>query len=118
MSSPRTSAEHELAVWDALQSVVDPELGFSLVDLDMIRSVAVVDDRVVIELALTTPGCPLGDVLVETVCAAARNATGLAEITVHLVDTQEEQLLTAPWRAWLAAGDEHISEDAGQETGS
>ncbi|MEN9934189.1 MAG: hypothetical protein RLZZ387_768 [Chloroflexota bacterium] len=115
MSSPRTSAELELAIWDALQSVVDPELGVRLVDLGMIRSVEVLGDRVAIDLALTTPGCPLADVLVEEVCAAARDVTGVTAVTVQVVDMPESQVSAAPWRAWLSEGDERPSGEGGRE---
>jgi ATP-binding protein involved in chromosome partitioning len=47
-------------IWERLGLVVDPELGRSIVELGMVRSVELAEGgRVAIEVALTTPGCPL-----------------------------------------------------------
>src|SRR5215216_2612890 len=45
---------------DALRAVIDPELRRSIVDLGMVRSIAIADDgRVDVVVSLTTPGCPI-----------------------------------------------------------
>ncbi len=49
----------EAAVIDALRPVEDPELHRSIVDLGMVRSVAIEDTAVVVEVDLTIAGCPL-----------------------------------------------------------
>jgi metal-sulfur cluster biosynthetic enzyme len=47
-------------VHEALENVIDPELGINIVDLGLIYSVAVTDEgHVSIVMTLTTPGCPL-----------------------------------------------------------
>jgi ATP-binding protein involved in chromosome partitioning len=43
----------------ALATVMDPELRRSVVDLGMVRDIAVADDRVGVTLMLTTAACPL-----------------------------------------------------------
>ncbi len=91
----------EIAVWGALQRVIDPELGVSLVDLGLIRSVTVANGRALIELALTTPLCPLADVLEHEVRTAALSTPGLREAEVILVDAPWTPLASAPWRRWL-----------------
>jgi len=55
------SGAAEAAVWDALRTVIAPELRGSLVDRGMIRAVRVAAHTATIELALTMPGCPLAD---------------------------------------------------------
>ena len=62
----------EIAVWEALQRVIDPEPGISLLDLGLVQSVAVADGRAIIELALTTPFCPLVDVMEHRDCGWKR----------------------------------------------
>ena len=57
----------EREAWAALAGVVDPELGIDIVELGLVYRVEA-DDRVVsVLMTLTTPGCPLHDVLVEGV---------------------------------------------------
>ncbi len=91
----------EIAVWEALQRVIDPELGVSLVDLGLIRSVTVANGRALIELALTTPLCPLAGVLEHEVRTAALGTPGIREVEVILVDAPWTPLAPAPWRRWL-----------------
>ena len=49
----------EAEVLDALRPVEDPEIRQSIVDLDMVRGIAVTGDRVGVTVALTVAGCPL-----------------------------------------------------------
>ena len=49
----------EAEVLDALRPVEDPEIHQSIVDLDMVRGIAVKGDRVGVTVALTVAGCPL-----------------------------------------------------------
>ena len=54
----------EREVWGALAEVVDPELGIDIVELGLVYGVAVSPARIEVTMTLTTPGCPLHDVLV------------------------------------------------------
>ncbi len=49
----------EAAVLEALRPVEDPELHQSIVDLDMVKEVAIDGGRVAVTVALTVSGCPL-----------------------------------------------------------
>jgi metal-sulfur cluster biosynthetic enzyme len=62
------------AVWDALRTVNDPGVGMNVVDLGLVYAVAIVGADVRIELTMTSPACPLGDVIVENAQAAIRAA--------------------------------------------
>ncbi len=46
-------------VFGLLRGVIDPELGSDIVDLGMARSVQIDGGVVLLEIALTTGGCPL-----------------------------------------------------------
>ena len=48
----------ELAVLDALRSVVDPELGMDVVELALIRQIIIGSESSEIKMVLTTPICP------------------------------------------------------------
>lgn len=45
-------------VRSALRGVIDPELGYSIVDLGFIYELSAVDGAVRIVMTATTPGCP------------------------------------------------------------
>lgn len=66
-------------VWQALQQVIDPELGINIVDLGLVYSVDVEDGHVSVAMTMTTPACPLNDYL-----------TGQAEATIwqHVPEVQ------------------------------
>lgn len=58
---------------DALKAVIDPELGYNIVDIGLIYDVEVEDGRARILLTTTTPGCPATNYIRQAVedCAAA-----------------------------------------------
>ncbi|HWC28198.1 MAG TPA: iron-sulfur cluster assembly protein, partial [Solirubrobacteraceae bacterium] len=63
----------------ALQRVIDPELRRSIVELGMVRSIAISEaGEVDVTVSLTTPGCPIRNHFVE---ALTREAGGVAGVT-------------------------------------
>lgn len=56
MSAPQFD---ETAIRQALENVIDPELGISIVDLGLIYEINQAGDGVHIVMTLTTIGCPL-----------------------------------------------------------
>ena len=48
----------ELAILDALRSVVDPEIGMNVVELALIKQILVGENESEIKMILTTPFCP------------------------------------------------------------
>ena len=61
----------EAQVIEALRPVEDPELHRSIVDLDMVRRVAIDGPRVAVTVALTVAGCPLRAEITDRVTAAS-----------------------------------------------
>ncbi len=72
------------SVLEVLKPVQDPELQKSLVELNMIRNVKVVDSTVSFTLVLTTPACPLREFIVEDCQKAVKQLEGVEEVEVEV----------------------------------
>lgn len=70
---------------EALRGVVDPEVGLDVVTMGLIYGLEVVGPRVRIRHTLTTPGCPMGDLLRRGIVEAARSVPGVEEVEAELV---------------------------------
>jgi ATP-binding protein involved in chromosome partitioning len=78
---------------EALRPVQDPELRRSIVDLGMVRSVALDDDGVVdVQIALTIAGCPLRNEITSRVTAAVAPLPGVSRVSLDFtVMTDQER---------------------------
>ena len=72
-------------VREELKQVLDPELGINIVDLGLVRDVAVDREMVRVRMTLTSAACPMGASLAEEVReSVARLAPGLrAEVDLE-----------------------------------
>lgn len=64
------SALDEEQVRDILRQVIDPEVGRDIVSLGLVYRVEVAPGSLVIEMTMTSPACPMGDMIVGDVHAA------------------------------------------------
>lgn len=64
------------AAWNALAGVYDPELYLDVVSLGLVYDVREEDGTLVVEMTMTTPGCPVSESLPEEARAAVREAAG------------------------------------------
>lgn len=71
--------------WDTLATVYDPELGINLVDLGLVYKLEIKDGGVLVEMTLTTPGCPMSDSMPEAVERALLGIPGISRVSVDLV---------------------------------
>jgi Mrp family chromosome partitioning ATPase len=76
---------------ETLRSVIDPELGRDIVDLGMVREVAVDEGRVRLTLALTTMACPLKDRITSDAREAILALDDVAEVEVELTEMTAEE---------------------------
>jgi metal-sulfur cluster biosynthetic enzyme len=67
---------------DALRAVIDPELGYNIVDLGFIHEISVVDGAVCITMTTTTPGCPATHFLKEGVANSVADLSGVESVEV------------------------------------
>jgi len=79
------------AVLDVLRPVQDPELQKSLVELNMIRNVAIDGGKVSFTLVLTTPACPLREFIVEDCQKAVRTLPGVEDVAVDVTAETPQQ---------------------------
>lgn len=99
-------AIQESQIWDALDSIFDPEIPVSLVSLGLIYGVDVDQSggRVNIRMTLTAPGCGMGPVLVGDVEYRVAKVPNVNDVAVDLV-------FDPPWSKDM------MSEEAQLETG-
>jgi 3-phenylpropionate/trans-cinnamate dioxygenase ferredoxin subunit len=81
-------SQQELAIRSALETVMDPEIALSVIDLGLIREVRVEPGKTLIKMMMTTPFCPYAPQLIEDVKRA----------TMSVVAQEcEVDLLPDPW---------------------
>lgn len=76
------------AVLDAIRPVIDPEIGISIVDLGLVYRVALDPDiagKVIIDMTLTSPMCPVGPQILQATKFSASMCPGVKEIDLRLV---------------------------------
>jgi metal-sulfur cluster biosynthetic enzyme len=49
----------ENAVYQALSRVIDPEIGVDIVNLGLVYTVKIDESRILVQMTMTTPACPL-----------------------------------------------------------
>jgi ATP-binding protein involved in chromosome partitioning len=102
------------AILKALEGVIDPELGRSVVELDMVRGVEVDGGLVRVGIALTVSGCPLRDSF-QRQCEAVLLPLGgveRVELVFDVMTPEERAALTARLRGGVAERTPGISVDA------
>jgi ATP-binding protein involved in chromosome partitioning len=98
--------EREEQVRQSLRAVIDPELGDTIVDLGMVRAIAVTGGHVVVEVALTIAACPLRSQIEQDVRGQieALEWVGSVEIRIATMDGPERAAVMARAR-WKARED-------------
>jgi metal-sulfur cluster biosynthetic enzyme len=86
-------------IMEALESVIDPELGLDFVALGLIYDVEVEGPDVHVTFTLTTPGCPIGPQVTEQIKEFVGELEGVEKVFPKMV-------FSPPWSP------ERMSEDA------
>ncbi len=82
----------EIDVRAALDEVIHPSFGMSIIALDMVRAVRVSEARIEVDLVMNCPGCPTGEIAL----ALARQkieALQVGAVRLNLLPS----LWTPPW---------------------
>jgi metal-sulfur cluster biosynthetic enzyme len=94
-----TKAPDHDDVMEALENVIDPELGLDFVSLGLVYDVEIEGSDVHITFTLTTPGCPIGPQVTEQMKEFVTEVEGVEKVFPKMV-------FTPPWSP------ERMSEDA------
>jgi metal-sulfur cluster biosynthetic enzyme len=71
-------------VWEILHDVYDPEIPLNIADLGLIYDLQVSDaGEVSILMTLTSPGCPIGDMLAEEIRDRVMSIPGVKDVHVE-----------------------------------
>ena len=72
-------------VREALSRVVDPEAGVNIVDLGLVYGIEIADGRIHVRMTMTTPACPMGDMILDDAHRAIQDVAPDATIELELV---------------------------------
>ena len=83
-------------VLNALKSVQDPDLKRDLVSLGFIKDVAIDGGRVAFTIELTTPACPVRDLMRDEARAAVAKLPGVSQVEVAMTSQVRTSIPTQP----------------------
>lgn len=76
----------EKEVRTVLRGVIDPEIGMNIVDLGLVYGVEISENSLHVDLTMTTPACPMGEMILDDVHEAlVALAPTDVEIDIELV---------------------------------
>jgi metal-sulfur cluster biosynthetic enzyme len=99
MPENETAVLTEDDVLEALEEVIDPELGLDFVSLGLVYDVEIEKDEVLVTFTLTTPACPIGPQVSEQMKEFVGDLEGVEDVVPTMV-------FSPPWTP------EKMSEDA------
>ncbi len=89
----------ETTIREQLKQIVDPEIGINIIDLGLIYKIENKDGDILIDMTLTSPVCPLGEVIQQETTKILKALPGIKEVHIHLV-------WDPPWNPWEMASEE------------
>jgi ATP-binding protein involved in chromosome partitioning len=78
------AAPTDAAILDALRSVQDPDLRQDIVSLGFVRDLRVCGGNVAFKIELTTPACPVKDLMKSQADRAVRGVPGVADVAIEM----------------------------------
>src|SRR2546421_7070737 len=88
---------------ERLRKVLDPEIGRSIVDLNMVRDITVDDENVTVKIALTVAHCPLAKTLQTDVENAVRKPGDVKSVKVDTTTMTRKELEELKQRLQMGA---------------
>ena len=90
-----TGSAAEEEIYEALEEVIDPELGLDFVSLGLVYDVEIEGDEAYITFTLTTPACPIGPQVSEQMREFVGQLEGINKVHPKMV-------FDPPWSAGSA----------------
>ena len=90
-AAPPGHRPDEQQIRDILRQVIDPEVGINIVALGLVYRIEAAAERVAIEMTMTSPACPMGEMIVEDVHAA------LAKVLPETIKAEVRLVWEPPW---------------------
>lgn len=67
---PHDTSHSEAPLREALRQVIDPEVGINIVDLGLVYRLELTASGVELDLTMTSPACPMGEMIIAEAEAA------------------------------------------------
>lgn len=76
----------EIEVFNELKTVIDPEIGINIIDLGFVYKIEYAEEKgIQIEMTLSTKGCPMGDVIMDSIQSTLTEKFPNKKIDINLV---------------------------------
>jgi metal-sulfur cluster biosynthetic enzyme len=75
----------EEKIIDAIKGVIDPEVGFDVYSLGLIYKIEIHNDKAIVDMTLSTKGCPLHELMQQWVRDAVLKVNGINDCELNLV---------------------------------
>ena len=95
-SSAPAPSQQEIAIRSAFETVMDPEINLSVIDLGLIREVDIQPGKTMVKMMLTTPFCPYAPQLIAEVKQAAMSVLPQECDVEILPDAWNPQMMPDP----------------------
>ena len=85
MAEEQTATLTEEDVYEALEEVIDPELGLDFVSLGLVYKVEIEQQDVYVTFTLTTPACPIGPQVSEQMKEFVGDLDGVKDVFPKMI---------------------------------
>jgi metal-sulfur cluster biosynthetic enzyme len=72
-------------IYEKLKQIYDPEVGINIVDMGLIYSLDIAENKVEITMTLTSPGCPAGPQILSQVDSQVKTLDDVEDVDIKVV---------------------------------